>query len=381
MQAHDEAQTAPIVWNDEAELLAQNVSTFMAQHSSFEAVRKYMATPTGFDAQRYAQIAELGWLGAALPASYGGADLSVSALTGVVEAMGQRLYGSPFTATTLAAQVILLAGTEAQRSQLLPKLANGEAHAALALYEPHGAYDLEQIAAKAERTASGFVLHGDKAAVLDGQHADFVVIAARSGNDFVLLLAPKSALQGRIRSETLVDETRRSARISLEGLTLPIDAKLAGGDARAALEHAERVAWLLTAADAAGGAEGAMQLTLDYLRTRKQFGKPIGSYQALKHTMVEIMCLIEEGRSLLYRAATVFDQAGAEREISLRMAKAQLSETYAFAADRGIQFHGGMGFTYECHAQLFLRRAQHDLHAFGDALHHRRHLRESLFQI
>lgn len=379
MQIHDEAQKPLIEWSDEAALVAQSASQFLAEHSGFEAVRKRMATPAGFDAALERQIAELGWPGIAVPARYGGAELSVAALTGVAEAMGQRLYASPFIGTTIAAQAILRAASEAQKSALLPKIVSGELSAALALYEPHGSYELSHVAARAERTSSGYTLSGTKTSALDAQHAELVLIAARSGSDLLLLAAPKTTLTARLRSETLVDETRRSARLALDGLTLPADALLGTGDATAALEHAQRVAWLLTAADAAGGAEAVMQLTLEYLRTRKQFGKTIGSYQALKHPMVEIMCLIEEGRSLLYRAATLFDQQGREREIALRMAKAQLTETYAHAADRAIQFHGGMGFTYECHAQLFLRRAQHDLHAFGDALHHRRHLRTLLF--
>jgi alkylation response protein AidB-like acyl-CoA dehydrogenase len=250
----------------------------------------------------------------------------------------------------------------------------------LALHEPHGSFELEHVAAAAERTSSGFRLHGHKSAVLDAQNADLVIIAARCEAELILLAASKAALQGRVRAEVNVDETQRSARIALDGLTLPASAELGGGsDARAALDHAQRVAWLLVAADAAGGAEGVMQLTLDYLRTRKQFGKPIGSYQALKHPMVEIMCLVEEGRSLLYHAATLFDEDTREREIALRMAKTQLCETYAHAADRAVQFHGGIGFTYECHAQLYLRRAQQALHLYGDALHQHRKLCELLF--
>jgi alkylation response protein AidB-like acyl-CoA dehydrogenase len=124
-----------------------------------------------------------------------------------------------------------------------------------------------------------------------------------------------------------------------------------------------------------------MQLTLDYLKTRTQFGKAIGGYQALKHPMVEIMCAIEHGRSLLYHAATGFERSGPEREIALRMAKAQLGETYAYAVDRAIQFHGAIGFTYECHAQLFFRRAQWAQCSFGDPAHHRRHLADLMWPV
>jgi alkylation response protein AidB-like acyl-CoA dehydrogenase len=214
---------------------------------------------------------------------------------------------------------------------------------------------------------------------LDAQHAAFVIVAARLRSELSLFLLPAAELQGRLRTEVLVDETRRSARLDLSGLRVPSAALLDGAEASAALGHVLRLAWLLTAADMAGGAEGVLQLTLDYLRTRKQFGKAIGSYQALKHPMVEIMCAIEEGRSLLYRAATALENAAPDAEIALRMAKAQLGETYTHAADRSIQFHGAIGFTYECHAQLFLRRAQWLEHSFGDARHQRRHLADLLW--
>jgi alkylation response protein AidB-like acyl-CoA dehydrogenase len=178
-----------------------------------------------------------------------------------------------------------------------------------------------------------------------------------------------------MRREIRIDETRRSSRISLDGLALPQDALLASGAAaRTALEHVERVALLLLSAEMAGGAEGVMQLTLEYLKTRVQFGRAIGSYQHLKHGMVEILCSVEQGRSLLYHAATAFDRTDRGSEIALRMAKAQLGESFCHAADRSIQFHGAIGFTYECHAQLYFRRAQWLEHAFGNARFQRKRL-------
>ena len=215
--------------------------------------------------------------------------------------------------------------------------------------------------------------------MLDVQNADLVIVATRRAGQLALVLVEAAALAGRVRRETLIDETRRSGRIRLDGLTLSRDALLDGGDALAALQHVQRVGWLLIAADTAGGAEGVLQLTLEYLKTRKQFGKLIGGYQSLKHPMVEIMIAIEHGRSLLYHATSAFERGDAEREVALRMAKAQLGETYAYAADRSIQFHGAIGFTYECHAQLFFRRAQWAQASFGDPAHHRRHIADLLW--
>jgi len=370
---------AEIEYSEEEALLAQSATELLGAHCDIAAVRSSLATESGYDRELYRRMAELGWLGVSVPAAYGGSELSVGALASLCEPMGRHLLASPFLASTLAAQALLCAGNEAQKRRLLPELVNGAAIGSVALSEPSGSYEPEPRTARAMRTPHGFSLSGSKTFALDAQHADFVLVAVRLQEQPALLLVPADALAGRLRRETLIDETRRSARIDLEGLQLGRDALLDGGEARAALDHVQRVGWLLLAAEMAGGAEGVMQLTLEYLRTRKQFGKLIGGYQALKHPMVEILCAIEQGRSLLYHAATAFDRPGPERAIALRMAKAQLGDTYVQAADRAIQFHGAIGFTYECHAQLFFRRAQWAQHTFGDSLHHRRHLAELLW--
>lgn len=380
MRAASIQSRVEIEHSEEAALLGQSAAELLAKRWDFGAVRRELTTKTGYDADLYRQMAELGWLGAALPAAYGGADMPVGTLASVAEPMGRYLLASPFVASTLASQLLLTAGSDGQKAQWLPKLANGTAIGSVALSEPGGSYDLRAPALAATRTASGFTLAGQKCFVLDAERAELVLVSAREAGKPVILLLEGAALAGRMRRETLIDETRRSARLQLDGLQLPSSALLSGGDATAALAHTQRVAWLLLSAEMAGGAEGVLQLTLEYLKTRKQFGKLIGGYQALKHPMVEIMCAIEQGRSLLYHAATVFDRDGAESEIALRMAKAQLGETYTHAADRSVQFHGAIGFTYECHAQLFFRRAQWAELSFGNGSHHRRKLGDLLWQ-
>jgi alkylation response protein AidB-like acyl-CoA dehydrogenase len=304
-----------------------------------------------------------------------------ASLVSVAEAMGRHLFASPFLASTLAAQALLLSGSDEQKQAWLPKLITGDAIGSVAITEPDGSYELEHVTASATRTPGGLLLSGTKTFVLDARSADFLVVAVRIDGQLSLVVVPRALLSAeRIRRETLVDETRRSARVVLDGITLPPAAVMDAGNASETLAHVQRASWLLTAADMAGGAESVMQLTLDYLRTRKQFGKLIGGYQSLKHPMVDIMCAIEEGRSLLYHAATSFDGDRLQSEVAQRMAKAQLGDAYAYAADRAIQFHGAIGFTYECHAQLFFRRAQFDQYAFGDAHHHRRCLARLLLR-
>jgi alkylation response protein AidB-like acyl-CoA dehydrogenase len=370
---------AEIEYSEEEALLAQNAAELLAARCDFAAVRRDLASESGYDPALYRELAQLGWLGVAVPEVYGGAGMRPGALASLAEPMGRFLFASPFLSTTLAAQALVAAGGEAHKQRWLPLLVRGEAIGSVALSEPSGSYELDAVQAEATPAQGGFVLRGVKTFALDAQNADFVIVAVRLQGRHALLLVPVAALEGRMRREQLVDETRRSARIALDGVHVDGAALLDGGDAAEALRHVQRCAWLLLAADMAGGAEGVLQLTVAYLKTRKQFGKAIGSYQALKHPMVEAMIAIEQGRSLLYHAATALEREDPEREIALRMAKAQLGETYAYASDRAIQFHGAIGFTYECHAQLFLRRAQWLLHAFGDSLHHRGKLAELLW--
>jgi alkylation response protein AidB-like acyl-CoA dehydrogenase len=371
-----------IAFSEEEAMLAQSAHELLQKRSDVASVRRWLESESGYDPALYGELAELGWLGVGVPAEHGGAGLGVSALTGVVEAMGKHLFASPFLASTLAAQALLVGGSAAHKQQWLPQLVSGQALGSVALSEPSGSFVLDRFTARAGRTDAGYRLQGQKTLALDAQHADFVLIAAQLEGVPGLFLATRAQLLGRLRRETLIDERRRSARIALDGLELPADALLgaeSGGDASAAIAHLQRCGLLLVAAEQAGGAEGVLGLTVEYLKTRVQFGRPIGSYQALKHPMVEIMCALEQGRSLLYHAATVFSGVGSQPEIALRMAKAQLGETYAYASDRSIQFHGAIGFTYECHAQLYFRHAQWCQAAFGDSGHHRRALAQLLW--
>ena len=178
----------------------------------------------------------------------------------------------------------------------------------------------------------------------------------------------------------MLDETKRAAKLNLEGVTVPAANLLDAANADGVLRDLQLLGALLVAAEATGSTGACLDTVVDYLKTRKQFGKLIGSYQALKHPTVDILCDLDAARSLIYHAATLLDaaEAGAEldqdTEIACRMAKAQAVEALTFAGDRAVQFHGGMGFTYECDAQLYIRRAQYSQQQFGDAWHHRKRL-------
>ena len=370
---------AEIEFTEEQALLAQSAGDFLQANSDFSAVRESMQRRTGFDPRLWKQLGELGFVGLALPETYGGAGLGCGSLVCVLEPAGRHLLSSPLLPTSLASQLLLLADEGRQRDTWLPRLASGQAIATVALSEGDGSYDLLTPEVQARAEDGGYSLHGSKLRVLDADCADLLLVSAWLQEGPAIFAIERAQIpQGALQRETILDERRRAYRLELEGLSVPKSARLVG-DATSALSRLSLIGALLTAAEMCGGTAGVMDLTLEYLRTRKQFGKLIGGYQALKHPMAEILVMHEQGRSLLYHAATALDAGSPETETAVRMAKAQIGETYTHAAYRAIQFHGAIGFTYECHAQLFLRHALFNEYCFGDAPHHRRKLSDLLF--
>ncbi len=354
--------------------LLEVATSFCAKRSPMARVRQLIEDETGHDPEVWREIVELGWLGIALPEAYGGAGLQLAEVVPVMEQMGRYMLAGPFYSTTLAAQAIVAGGTEDQKRTLLPKLADG-AITTLALCEAEGDWDLTNIACTATRTAGGTLkLSGTKRLVSDAGVATTIIASVMLEGRPALVLIDRVALSATaLRREVIVDETRRAFELTLDGLEVPAANLLDPARADAALKHVHLVANLLASAEMCGGAQSAIDYTLDYLKTRVQFGKLIGSYQALKHPIVDAYVSYEQTRSHLYSAAHCFDEQGVG-EIATRMAKAQADATLSFAADRAIQFHGGFGFTYECDAQLYRRRAIWHASQYGDAAWHKEKL-------
>jgi alkylation response protein AidB-like acyl-CoA dehydrogenase len=293
--------------------------------------------------------------------------------------MGRRLMAGPFVSTTLAAQALIAGGTEDQKLEALPRIAAGEA-ATLALAELDTDWEPDAIGCTATRRPDRrLALSGRKILVTDAAEARRILVSVRlDGAPALVLLTPEDLPSGALRRETVIDETRRSFALALDGIVLDADRLLDPDRAGATLEHLHLAANLLAAADMVGGTQACIDYTLDYLRTRTQFGKVIGAYQALKHPMVDAYTRYEQARSHLYSAAHCFNEQGTG-EIAVRMAKAAADVAYSFAADRSIQFHGGFGFTWDCDAQLYRRRAIWHAAQFGDAAFHRKKLARLLF--
>jgi alkylation response protein AidB-like acyl-CoA dehydrogenase len=362
---------------EQAELL-EVAQRFAREKSPIDKVRALIDDETGHDPGVWAELAELGWLAIAVPEEFGGVGLTMAEVVPVVEQMGRSLMGGPFVSTTIAAQAVLFGGTEAQKNDLLPGVCGGNP-ATVALMEADGNWDLTAITCAATRDGDTLTLEGTKLLVTDAAAAEWLVVSVSLGGEAALVVVPKSALGAdALTREVLIDETRRSYKVKLDGVTVPAANLLSGAPATQTLAHIEMVSSLLAAAEMCGGTASCIDYTVDYLKTRTQFGKLIGSYQALKHPAVDALLEYEAARSHLYAAAHSFGEQG-EGEIATRMAKAQAATAMSFAADRAIQFHGGFGFTYDCDAQLYRRRAFWGDALHGDAAHQRKKLAELMF--
>ena len=357
-----------IEFSDEQTMLMETAVDFCRKHSSMDRVRAQIEQPQGVDPAVWQEMIDLGWLGITVPEQYGGLGLSLADTVPIAENMGRHLMGSPFFATTLATQVLISNGTETQKERWLPQIAAGSA-ATIALTEEDGNWNLAEVGSHASVQGDQILLTAKKCFVLDAEAAAVILLSANvDGTTRLVAVATDQLPEGSLLRETVIDETRRSYTLQVKGLALSADQLLRGTD----FGSIERAALLLLSAEMSGGLSGVLHVIIDYLTTRKQFDQYIGSYQSLKHPTVQILLALEACRSHVYRAATLIAQGDSnEIEAALRMAKAQGSEAFAFAGDRAVQFHGGFGFTYDCDAQLFLRRALWCQYQFGDAAYHR----------
>ncbi len=361
---------------EQADLL-EVATNFCRDKSPIDKVRKLIESDSGFNPEVWKDIVGLGWLRIAIPEEYGGVGLSLGEAAPVMEQLGRFMLASPFLSTTLAAQAVLAGGTEEQKQHLLPKIVEG-AIATLALTEDSGDWDLSQISARAEKDGDEIVLSGKKLFVCDAVSAHWFIVSVSMDHKPALVLVDRKQLpEGALRRETIIDETKRSYALTLDGIRVNVSAMFDPHKVRSALSHIHLTANLLAAAEMVGATQAVIDYTIDYLTTRKQFGRLIGSYQALKHPTVDAFMGYEQARSHLYSAAHCFNEQGTG-EVATRMAKAEADKALSYAADRSIQFHGGFGFTYDCDAQLYRRRAIWHASQFGDAAYHRKKLAELL---
>ena len=363
-------------FSEEQADLMESATRFCREKSPMEKVRQLIETETGYDADVWREVAELGWTGIAIPEEYGGVGLGVAEAAPVMEAMGRSMMAGPFFATTLTAQALLAGATEAQKQAILPKIVEG-APATLALAEANSDWDLRSIESSVDRAS--MKLSGEKRFVADAGAAEFIVASVLFENAPTFVILEKGNLPaGALHREKIIDETKRTYSLTLDGIEVRADQLFDAAKARETFDRIDLAANLLASAEMAGACAACIDYTIDYLQTRKQFGRTIGSYQALKHPTVDAYVDYEQARSHVYAAAHSFNDQGAG-EIAVRMAKAQSLKALAFVADRSIQFHGGFGFTYDCDAQLYRRRAAFHASQYGDDIWQRKKLAELLF--
>lgn len=372
----NDSDVSEIAFSDEQVMLLEMSTRFARDKSSFSAVRQRLAGDAALDEEIWQEIVSMGWAGLLIPEALGGSALDIDALVPIVESSGRHLLASPLISSSLATQLLLDCATEAQQLDWLPRMAEGVIGTP-ALYEPGGAWTLDDPIATAERSDDQFILQGTKIMVTDADVASLFIVSAQLDGAPALFVVDAGALSDNaLHKTTVYDQTQHCYKLVLDGVRIPASCLMNAGSAPRALNTVQRSGELLFSAEMCGGLAGALELILDYIKTRQAFGKAIGQFQSLKHSTVDILLSLESARSLTYRAATVMSESSTSEdvEIATRMAKAHVSDAFVHAGDRAIQFHGGIGFTYECNAQLFLRRAMWSQAMYGDARYHRQKL-------
>jgi alkylation response protein AidB-like acyl-CoA dehydrogenase len=334
----------------------------------------------GWDADVWKRIgAELGWTAVAIPEEYGGLGLGPVELTALMEVMGESLLCAPFfSSVCLGANALLEAGSEAQKQEHLPALAAGESRATLAWAEPGGGYDRAAIETTVRPDAGGVRLTGRKRFVPDGDSADLLVVAARhegsrAHEGIELWLVPGDAPGLTRRALPTLDQTRRLAELELDGVRLPAAARLDRGGLEGLEAILDRAAVAL-AAEQVGGAQRCLDLAVAHAAERQQFGRPIGSFQAIQHKCADMMLRVESARSAAYAAACRLAE-GLDRDGELAtlssLARAYCCDAFFRCAAECVQIHGGVGFTWEYDVHLYLKRARSSEVLLGDAAWHR----------
>jgi len=358
----------------EQDELRASVRRWMADRAPLTRVRELMDTEDGLDRGVWEQAGtQLGLPGLAIPESYGGSGFTFAEQAIVLEELGAALYGGPYLASAvLAANALLASSDEGARADLLPGIASGETIATLAFTEDDGSWDPAAIRLAAAKDGEAWRLDGHKSFVLDGATAGLILVVAAT--DAGLSLFAVQADAGGLTRTTLptMDQTRKLAR--LEFAATP--ARLIGspGDAAAILDRTLDVAAIALAAEQLGGAQRALDMAVGYAKVREQFGRPIGSFQTIKHRCADLLLEVESLRSAVGYAAAAVAEGSAEIPVLASLAKAYASETFFHVAAENIQIHGGIGFTWEHDAHLYFKRAKSSELFLGDPAYHRERL-------
>ena len=353
-------------YNEEQQLLADSVRRFLQKDYDFEARRKILAAPEGWSSRAWATFADMGLTGLPLPADYGGFGGGAVDLMGVMEAFGEALVVEPYVPTLLGALFVARGGRSGQKNAVLPSVVEGKLRLAFAHTEAGARYDTSHVQTRARAAGAGWVLEGEKRIVLGAPIAQKWVVSAKAGNEVALFLVDASDAGA---------ETK--AYRTLDGLSAA-DLLLAGAGAERLdggiqlIEALTDFATALVCAEAVGAMKFACDATLEYLKTRKQFGVPIGTFQALQHRIVDMYISHEQAKSMACLACSKSDQSGdaRERARSVSAAKIKIADAARHVSQEAVQLHGGMGMSEELKVSHTFRRLTVMAQQFGDADHH-----------
>lgn len=373
-------------FTEEQDMLRDATRKFLDTECPTTFVRKMMADDTAHATELWKKIAELGWCGIIVPEEYGGSGGSFLDLVVILEEAGRSLLPGPFFATALlGAPAILAGGSADQKSVLLPKVAAGEVVLTLALAEKSGRHDAAGVTLAASAKGGDFVLSGEKLFVPDAHVADQLIVAARTGQgsspeDGITLFVVDAKAPGvSISQLKTVDMTRRQCHVALQDVGVAGSQVLGEvGKGWPILHRVLDQAMAGLCAEMVGTGQQALDMAVTYAKERVQFGKPIGSFQAVKHKCVDMMVQVENARSLTYYAAWTVDEDVPEARQSVPMAKAYCSDMCKTVTSEAIQVHGGIGFTWEHDMHLFYRRGLASEAAFGSAPVHREVVAQAL---
>ncbi|MGZ8829181.1 MAG: acyl-CoA dehydrogenase family protein [Thermoanaerobaculia bacterium] len=341
--------------NKPQKLLKETARQFLSRECKPERVRRLMETDTAYDAALWQAIADQGWTGLIVPESHGGLGAGIVELAVVAEEMGRACVPGPFLSTIFAT---------ALQPPHLEKIAAGEIKATVAILEQTANWDLESIRLKASRDREAFLLSGAKLFVPDAAVADVLFCVARAADGLVVVAVARGAAGLTIEPMRSMDDTRKLYRITFDGVR---------GEAlpNADIVSAMNVATVALCAEMVGGMGWILDATVEYAKTRQQFGRAIGSFQAVQHQCADMVLLTESARSATYYAAWALTENAPGAQLAVSVAKSYCSDAYREVGNRGIQVHGGIGFTWEHDLQLYYKRAKSSETLFGDATFHR----------
>jgi alkylation response protein AidB-like acyl-CoA dehydrogenase len=369
------AERITFVRTEEQSMLASTVREFLETSVSFDDVRELSLTDSAMDRDAWNGLIQMGLVGLHIPEAFGGAGYSFVETAIVFEELGRRVVPVPLLSVVMASEAILRAASEEQKAALLPPIMNGERITTLAVYE--SAHDIGTVETSAKEAADGWILSGTKRYVTDAVNADAFIVSARTSEGVALFVVDASSSGVQVVATPALDATRPLGEMVLDGVLVGPNSLLGSGDAEEAITAALDVGAVALAQEQAAGAQRCLEMSVEYAKERFQFGRAIGSFQAVKHMCANMLVSVEHARSAAWHAARSLADAE-ESRIAVPLARSVCSDAYIQAAGDTIQIHGGIGFTWDHDAHLFFKRAKADALIIGSVDSYRDRLADAI---